>query len=314
MKEVPVYLFTGFLESGKTKFIQETLEDVQFNNGERTLLVICEEGIEEYDPSRYSGKNVFPVLLEDKGQLNPVFFQNELKKCKAERAVIEYNGMWLLNGRFSALPENWVVYQEFSFADSATYLSYNANMRQLTYDKLATCDVIVFNRWSDDYEMMAFHKIVRGASRRAQIFYEYPDGRTEPDDIEDPLPFDINAAVIEIADRDYAYWYRDMSEDMKKYDGKTVRFKGIAAYSGRLPKGVFAIGRQLMTCCVEDIQWTGLVCMRYGEKPEPKKWYTITARIEIAASSAYGGQKGPILHVTSLEPADPPEEEVATFF
>jgi hypothetical protein len=88
MKEVPVYLFTGFLESGKTKFIQETLEDVQFNNGERTLLVICEEGIEEYDPSRYSGKNVCPVVMEDKNLLNPVFFQNQLKKYKAERAVI----------------------------------------------------------------------------------------------------------------------------------------------------------------------------------------------------------------------------------
>ena len=39
--EVPVYLFTGFLESGKTTFIQETLEDTRFNNGDMTLLLLC---------------------------------------------------------------------------------------------------------------------------------------------------------------------------------------------------------------------------------------------------------------------------------
>ena len=51
--EIPVYLFTGFLESGKTTFIQETLEDSGFNMGERTLLLLCEEGEEEYHKSRF---------------------------------------------------------------------------------------------------------------------------------------------------------------------------------------------------------------------------------------------------------------------
>ena len=48
MMQIPVYAFTGFLDSGKTKFIQETLEDERFNAGERTLLLVCEEGEEEY--------------------------------------------------------------------------------------------------------------------------------------------------------------------------------------------------------------------------------------------------------------------------
>ena len=54
--ELPVYLFTGFLESGKTKFIQETLEDSRFNAGERTLLLVCEEGVEEYEPTSSPAK------------------------------------------------------------------------------------------------------------------------------------------------------------------------------------------------------------------------------------------------------------------
>ena len=40
MEQIPMYVFTGFLESGKTKFIQETLEDPRFNSGEKTLLLV----------------------------------------------------------------------------------------------------------------------------------------------------------------------------------------------------------------------------------------------------------------------------------
>ncbi len=40
---IPVYLFTGFLDAGKTAFIQETLEDPGFNTGEKTLVLLCEE-------------------------------------------------------------------------------------------------------------------------------------------------------------------------------------------------------------------------------------------------------------------------------
>ena len=58
MTAVPMYVFTGFLESGKTRFIQQTLEDPRFNSGERTLLLVLEEGEEEYDLSTYPSKNV----------------------------------------------------------------------------------------------------------------------------------------------------------------------------------------------------------------------------------------------------------------
>ncbi len=314
IKEVPVYLFTGFLESGKTKFIQGTLEDVRFNAGEPTLVLLCEEGIEELDPRRFSGKNVTVEVIDNKEDIRMQHFIDLEEKYKPDRVMIEYNGMWMLNDLFTEMPENWLIYQEFSFADSTTFLSYNTNMRQLTYDKLQSCDVIVFNRYSDDIDMMELHKIVRGASRRAEIIYEYPTGDTIPDDIEDPLPFDLNADIVEIEDRDYAWWYRDMGEEMDKYQDKVVRFKAITANSSRLPKGTFVVGRQLMTCCVEDIQMAGLACEKPGKKPEPKQWLTITAKIDIAKSSAYGSKIGPVMHVMSIEPAEAPEQEIATFF
>ncbi len=40
MKEIPVYLFTGFLESGKTMFIQDILRDPNFTE-EKTASLSC---------------------------------------------------------------------------------------------------------------------------------------------------------------------------------------------------------------------------------------------------------------------------------
>ena len=47
--EIPVYIFMGFLDSGKTTFVKETLLDREFTGGAKTLLLVCEEGEEEYD-------------------------------------------------------------------------------------------------------------------------------------------------------------------------------------------------------------------------------------------------------------------------
>ena len=128
------------------------------------------------------------------------------------------------------------------FADAKTFFTYNQNMRSLMVDKLMSCEMIVLNRTPDNIDKEEVHKIVRGISRRATITYDYPDGHVEYDDIEDPLPFDINAPVIEIADEDYAVWYRDMSEETEKYDGKVVKFKGIVARDLKLGKDALIIG------------------------------------------------------------------------
>ena len=222
--------------------------------------------------------------------------------------------MWLLDLLYSAMPEGWMVYQEFLFADATTFLSYNANMRQLVYDKLKSCELVVFNRFRPDMDKMAFHKIVRGASRRSDIAYEYAGGKVEYDDIQDPLPFDLEAPVVEIGDDDFAVWYRDMSEEPKKYEGKTVRFRCRALQRKKLPPHTFVVGRHVMTCCVEDIQFAGLVCQKDDVSDiVDDSWMTLTAEIHFKFSRAYG-KKGPVLTYLSHEPCEAPEQAVATFY
>ena len=312
--EVPVYLFTGFLDSGKTTFIQETMEDPEFNSGERTIILLCEEGEEEFHPIKFASSNVKIITVDKENALTGEFLDNLEREQKPERVVVEYNGMWMLDAFYSNMPENWVVYQEMSFADAAVFLTYNNNMRNLVYDKLKSVETIVFKHFKDDMDKMEYHKIVRAANRRCDIIYEYGKNSIEIDDMEDPLPFDMEAPVICIEDKDYALWYRDINEEEEKYFGKTVQIKGRSLLGGGLKDDEFVIGRHIMTCCVEDIQFGGLVAQYDGSRSlDHGGWVCITAKVAKEYNDMYQSD-GPVLHVLSLEKTDAPEEEVATFY
>ena len=313
MQQIPVYAFTGFLDSGKTKFIQETLEDPRFNDGERTLILLFEEGEEEYDFSTYPAQNVWLEVL-DQNTVTTKQLQSLQKKCKAQRIVAELNGMLQVGDLYMRFPEGWTVAQEVMFADSTTFMAYNANMRNLVMDKLVGAQMVVFNRLEPGADVMPYHKLARAASRRIDILYDYTDGSTQFDDIEDPLPFDINAPIIEVKDEDYALWYRDVSEEPRKYEGKTVRFKGQVAMLRREKNGMFAPGRFVMTCCEDDIQFCGVPCRYAGSSGlQSRDWVMVTAKVTAEKHSLYKGELGPVLTAVSVEPAQPAEPDVATF-
>ena len=313
MVQIPVYVFTGFLDSGKTKFIQETLEDERFNAGERTLLLVFEEGEEEYDISSYPHKNVFIEVL-DQETVTTKQLQSLAKKHKAQRVVAELNGMQLVGDLYTRFPEDWAVAQEVMFADATTIFSYNANMRNLVMDKLMGAHMVVFNRLKPGDDTMPLHKLARAASRRLDILYDYIDGSTAFDDLVDPLPFDVNAPVIEVQDEDFALWYRDVTEEPEKYNGKTVLFKAQAAMLRREKKGIFAPGRFVMTCCVDDIQFCGIPCI-YPDAAsvEPRAWYMVKASISAQKHPLYKGELGPMLTAISVERTEPADPDVATF-
>lgn len=314
MVQIPVYSFTGFLDSGKTKFIQETLEDERFNAGERTLLLVFEEGEEEFDISTYPYQSVYIEVL-DQQSVTTKQLKDLQKKYKAERVVMELNGMQQVGDLYMKFPENWVVAQEVMFADATTIMAYNANMRNLVMDKLVGAQMVVFNRLEKGADVMPLHKLARAASRRIDILYDYTDGSTEMDEIEDPLPFDINAPVIQVMDEDYALWYRDVTEEPQKYDGKTVCFKAQVAMLRRDKNGMFAPGRFVMTCCVEDIQFCGIPC-RYEKAAslESRSWVMVTAKISAEKHPLYKGDLGPVLTaLTVVTGAEPAEPDVATF-
>ena len=314
-KETPVYLFLGFLESGKTKFIQETLEDPRFSSGEKTLLLVAEEGEEDYETIKFTdAENVDLVVLEDKSELTEENLTRLQMQYGSERVVVEYNGTWTMEEFFNAMPEGWMLNQIMTFFDAKTFLNYNANMRQFTFDKIENTQLVVFNRFDESMDKMEFHKIVRGISRRCDIVYEHADGKADFDDIEDPLPFDINAPVIVIEDKDYAFFYRDLTENLDSYIDKTVKFKGLVARDKLLSPQDIVLGRHVMTCCEADIQYLGVACVLPSVMDlQTRDWINVTAKVRFEKHRIYKG-KGPVLVAEKVVVCEPPEQQLATFY
>ena len=322
-KQIPVYLFVGQLESGKTKFIQETMEDPQFDSGDKTLLLVCEDGEIEYDPSRFAFGGVHVAQIEDKSELTQENLAALAEKSGCGRVLVEYNGMWLLQDLYDAMPDNWVVFQCLATADGTTIKTYAGDnaMRALLLDKLRASELLVVNRAeavNDDESRQLIHKLVRQASRRCDIAYEFKDGSVGYDDIPDPLPFDINAPVVEIPAEFFGGWYMDCLDEMEKYDGKTVKFLAQVCQTNRAGKGCFVPGRFAMTCCVQDIQFVGFPCKYDDYKNlEQRSWITLTAKVNVKYHPIYKGQTagstGPVLTALAIEPAEKPLDDVVTF-
>lgn len=312
MKQVPVYLFNGFLECGKTKFIQETLQDERFGKQDKTLILVCEEGELDYNPSLFA-LDSYKIVRLDENSFNQKNLKAIDKEYKPDTIMLEYNGMWSNDLLFSNLPDRWALAQVMTFIDSTTFEIFNQNMRQQTFEKISIADLVVFNRFNfDKHDKMAFHKAVRAITRRCDILYETPNGDVIKDDIVDPLPYDINASVIEIKEQDYAYFYRDICEETDKYNGKTIRFMGQIGISDKMPSDSILIGRHIMTCCEADIEYSPLVAV--GSRTlKHMDWAIITAKIVVENHIIYNGV-GPVLKIINLQKTTKPLENFVTFY
>ena len=314
MKEIPVYLITGYLDSGKTTFVQQTLADTKFCENSNILVISFEEGEIELDPTEFASQNVYHEALDADCEYSSLTFADMVNRTKADKIIIEYNGMHLMEELYATLPRNWVIAQQVLFFDATTFSMYNSNMRNLTVDKLRDTDLIVFNRITNESDVQLFHKIVRASNRQAMILYEKVTGEIMRDEIEDPLPYDMNAPVIEIEDKDYAIFFRDLTENPSDYENRTLRIKVMTVKNEELGAGEMLIGRHIMTCCADDIQYCPMIC-KWGKSYDFKTydWAIVEGKIMTERHTLYNGA-GPIFHAVSALHTDKPEESVATFY
>lgn len=313
MMKIPVFVIHGFLESGKTRFAQETLEDEYFSGDEHTLVIACEEGIEEYDEEILQKANATLVMLEDKSELNEMFLTQCQKKYKPTQVVVEYNCMWGLDYlRDMYMPKGWFVAQVITTVDASTFDVYLKNMKSLFMEMAKDSDLIIFNRSADETPAAVYKRNMRAVNPKAQVVFEKEDG--EMLQFEEELPFDVNADMIEIADVDYGIWYIDAMDHPEKYDGKILRFTAMVYVSKRLPAGYFIPGRMAMTCCADDTAFIGFLCRSsYVDRLKAKQWVTLTAKATVEKRPEYNGEEGIVLHSTNIKNTVRPEEELVYF-
>ena len=311
--EIPVYLFSGFMDSGKTSLIKETLIEEDFGEGAKTLLIACEDGEVEYDETELAKANTTLVMIEEEEE----FTESKLKELdlqyKPDQVFIEYNGTWEMATLLEMkLPKDWIIVQSLATVDATTFDMYLTNMRAMIMEQIFQADVVIINRCDDDTPKGKFRRAIKVINRKAQIAYERADGTVDTGEMEE-LPYDLNQDIIDITDMDYGIWYMDALDDPRKYEGKKVRFLALVYRPEKLKKGVFVPGRFAMTCCADDITFVGFKC-KYDKASEiaHKSWITITAEMHNEFAMEYKG-KGPVLYALDIQPAEKPEDELIYF-
>lgn len=306
----PVYVINGFLESGKTEFITYTLAQPYFQIRGKTLLLVCEEGENEYDEQLLKMSRTVLELIDEEEQFCPAKLIELEKKHRPERIVIEYNGMW--NYKNMKLPWHWRIEQQITTIDASTFPMYFTNMKSLLAEQIRGSELIIFNRCDGVEDLAGYKRNVKAINQKAEIVFEDSNGEVSSI-MEDDLPYDLNAEVIELDNNGYGMWYLDSLDHLERYIGKKIRFTAMVLKPKEFPKGYFVPGRMAMTCCAEDMAFLGFAC-EYGgtDGLQEQQWVQVTATVAKEYFADYQGE-GPVLHAVSVEKTKEPAEAVISF-
>ena len=306
----PVYMINGFLESGKTEFITYTLAQPYFQIGGKTLLILCEEGENEYDEQLLKLSRTVLELIEDEDEFQPAKLIELEKKHKPERIIIEYNGMW--NYKDMKLPWHWKIEQQITTIDASTFPMYFTNMKSLLAEQIRASELIIFNRCDGVEDLGSYKRNIKAINQKAEIVFEDANGEIN-EIMEEDLPYDLKSPVIELNNDSYGIWYLDSLDHLERYEGKTVTFTAMVLKPKNFPKDYFVPGRMAMTCCAEDMAFLGFACV-YDEVDAltEQQWVKVTAKVAKEYFADYQGE-GPVLHAVSVEQTKAPKETVISF-
>ena len=304
---MPLFLINGFLEAGKTQFIRFTMQQDYFRTEGKTLLIVCEEGEEEYDEELLKDTKTSVVYVDELSKLTPDYLEELEIFYNPERVLMEWNGMWDLNEL--KLPKDWDLYQQITIIDGSTLDLYLNNMKPLVGNMVRNTEMIIVNRCDEIEDLEPYRRTLKGMNPQVQIVFEDEDGEIE-EVSEADLPYDMSADVIEIPPEAYGIWYIDALDRPDRYRGKTVEFTAMVLKAPEFPKNYFVPGRMAMTCCEADMTFLGFMCKaRNARLLESREWVKVRARIEYEYSPEYEGE-GPMLYADYVEKAEEIKEIV----
>lgn len=310
----PIYLFTGFLESGKTTLIQAVVEDdPDFLEPGATLLLLCEDGEVEYPEEFLKKHNIIIHRVEEVSQFCSSFWEDCRRVYHPTQVILEYNGTWELDAlEKSGIPEDWFIGGVYSTVDATTAELYLENMRKMFMEQLKASNLIIFNRCTQEMDRMKFRRNLKVLNPTVQVVFEKTDGSMFDNEMED-VPFDYSGEIVKIEDMDYGLWYLDAQEHPDRYVGKEITFVARFCASAQPGEKYFVPGRHVMTCCEEDIQFLGFLCKSEEQLPFTHgQWVKVTAGFEYEFSELYG-EEGPVLQLMHAEEAEQPEPELVFF-
>lgn len=305
----PVFLINGFLEAGKTEFLSFTMEQDYFQTEGKTLLIVCEEGENEYDEELLKDTRTSVVYVDSIDEVSPERLTELELLHNPERVLVEWNGMW--NQDDFQIPKDWTIYQQITIIDMSTFDLYSKNMKPLMAAMVRNSELVICNRCDGIEDLDRYKRLIKSMNTSCEIVFEDESGEINEISEED-LPYDLSADVVEIGPDAYGIWYIDCMDKPERYVDKVVEFTGMVLKSPNFPKNYFVPGRMAMTCCADDMTFLGFICKaREARNLETRQWVKVRAKIKLEYWQDYGGE-GPVLYAEEVVPAEP-IEEVVTF-
>lgn len=311
--ETVVELFTGFLDSGKTSLIRDALHSPDFLDYTQTLLIVCEEGDEEYDEAWLKKNGIIKYVVDEEEKFNEFFLEGLELNYRPDHVMIEFNGTWDLNRVMEMkMPPGWEIGAVLSTVDASTAEMYLLNMRNMFLAPLLYSDLVIVNRTAETTDKAKIRRGIKVMNPKAQIVFENENGE-QIQNTEEDLPFNLNAPMIEIDELDYGVWYLDAMEHPEHYKNKKLHFLAQIYRNKKLGKEFFVPGRFVMTCCEEDITFLGYLCKCKEDIPyQSRDWVYVTVSFRYEYMKQYK-DKGPVLYLEEILSAKKPAHDIVTF-
>ena len=301
MERLPIFVINGFLEAGKTQFMKFTMQQEYFQTEGNTLLIVCEEGEEEYDKELLESTHTAVKYIDDISDFTKEKMVEFTKEVDPERILIEWNGLWEQDK--IQIPDIWYVNQMITIYDTSTLDLYikNKDLKAYMGKMLKDSELVICNRADDiDEEILStYHLQIKAMAPNAEIIFEGEEGEITGD-FSINLPYNLDDSKLVIKPEEYGIFYVDAMDRTEKYDGKEVEFVAQVVRPDGIGDDILIPGRRAMTCCEADIQFLGFVCHYKGAKNfKNKDWVKVKGKIKYEMSPQYRA-KGPVIYANDI--------------
>lgn len=301
MERLPIFVINGFLEAGKTQFMKFTMQQEYFQTEGNTLLIVCEEGEEEYDKGLLESTHTTVKYIDDISDFTKEKMVEFTKEVDPERILIEWNGLWEQDK--IQIPDIWYVNQMITIYDTSTLDLYikNKDLKAYMGKMLKDSELVICNRADDiDEEILStYHLQIKAMAPNAEIIFEGEEGEITGD-FSINLPYNLDDSKLVIKPEEYGIFYVDAMDRTEKYDRKEVEFVAQVVRPDGIGDDILIPGRRAMTCCEADIQFLGFVCHYKGAKNfKNKDWVKVKGKIKYEMSPQYRA-KGPVIYANDI--------------
>lgn len=308
-----IYIFNGFLDSGKTSFINDTIYNTDFCYREKTVIVVSEEGEEAFDAKQLRRYDCYVEYVEMEEDLDEDFFNGLKKKYHPTQVFIELNGMYDTQKVIDVdKPKGWEVVQIITTINSKTFTLYVNNMRSLVYSQVVNSDMVILNRMDETMKKSFYRNTLKSINGNIQIMYENEDGSMNETEDEE-LPYDIESDYLDVLDHDFGIFCYDTLDHPERYDKKTIKIRGIYLGQDQFINNGFVLGRQAMVCCEQDTKTIGLICVHQScDQLIPGEWIEVEGQLNMRFDEEYDSNID-VLYVSDINVIQPLANPYVTF-